>query len=576
LPAGVVSLVSNTLSVAEGDSVAIVVRRTGGTAGAAAFTIGVTGGTATAGTHFAFSGGTFTFANGDAADKTFTLSTVEDLVALDRSVAISISASGGSVLGAITTTTVTIQDNDACTLPDLPNPAAAPGAQALYFTQPPVPVGQVACRVIMSGDAIPAGRMNTALWQVGNARTAVSWDVGQFTGFRPGAAGEWAAHQRGPNNTTGTSAVQLRDGTVGLYVNSASAGVTPNGDILPAVMHVDFPSTADHRPFISANEELVYALDLQVPTAQRTGGGEVYAAAVLRFQETLSGRQVWFSIQALDLRGPQPEQTILDSCAACSQMPIILTTFAPGMRFGHVASDSATFSAAPWSGYRHFEFRVNRAEFSAAIQDVKTRFALNDAQLSPDASDYRLIHLNVNPEVYAPAGGGGRIGVSIQNVVLARHLVRPLLYDRVSFRGANASTSPLLQVFFTTAADGVWDEAKSLHATFPTGGATQEVVVSFRNHAAWAGTLTGLRIDPFDSSNPADCFNVDDIRLMDAAGNTALVWDFNGASGTPVSPFFGWELANIGALWTDGSVWGGCTAGFDPLFRTTTNVPVGR
>ncbi|MBI5308725.1 MAG: hypothetical protein HZB37_10445, partial [Planctomycetes bacterium] len=135
-PAGVLELAAPSLSVTEGGTVQVVVRRVGGSRGSAPFTLLATGGTASVGAHYAFAGGSSAFADGDAADRAYALSTVDDAVRGDRTVVLGLSAGTGTTLGTVRSTTVTIEDDDVCLLPDVPDAAADPGALEVYVTQP--------------------------------------------------------------------------------------------------------------------------------------------------------------------------------------------------------------------------------------------------------------------------------------------------------------------------------------------------------------------------------------------------------------------------------------------------------
>jgi hypothetical protein len=159
----------------------------------------------------------------------------------------------------------------------------------------------------------------------------------------------------------------------------------------------------------------------------------------------------------------------------------------------------------------------------------------------------------------------------------------PPRVTQVVVNAANGVDTPAFastaQLFFITAADGTWDEAKSLRLPFPNTGGQVDLLFDFGAHAQWTGTIVGLRFDPFDcGASPlcdSACFNVADLQLRDALGAPvpALRWTFDGSPVTPVpSPFFGWELANMERTWTDGATFGGCvgpTAAVygDPLIR---------
>ena len=75
----------------------------------------------------------------------------------------------------------------------------------------------------------------------------------------------------------------------------------------------------------------------------------------------------------------------------------------------------AHFADRPFAGYRHFEFRVASRELMMAVQALKRRWP-KLAKLSEAPSDYQLTHINANPEVSAPAGSRGRLGLALRNI----------------------------------------------------------------------------------------------------------------------------------------------------------------
>ena|GEM_PF-1271491 len=105
-----------TYDVAEnGGTATIIVTRTGGSDGAVSVDFAtVAGGTATAGQDYTSNSGTLNWANGDASDKTFTVAIINDaLDEADETVNLALSnPTGGATIGAQSTTTLTITDND--------------------------------------------------------------------------------------------------------------------------------------------------------------------------------------------------------------------------------------------------------------------------------------------------------------------------------------------------------------------------------------------------------------------------------------------------------------------------------
>ncbi|WP_272946224.1 Calx-beta domain-containing protein, partial [Geobacter sp. OR-1] len=112
--AGTLQFSSPTYSVAENGSTAtITVTRTGGTVGAASVQYATSNGTATSGSDYTTASGTLNWANGDSANKTFTVPVTNDTVYEgNETVNLTLSNASGATLGTQTTATLTITDNE--------------------------------------------------------------------------------------------------------------------------------------------------------------------------------------------------------------------------------------------------------------------------------------------------------------------------------------------------------------------------------------------------------------------------------------------------------------------------------
>lgn len=121
--AGTIAFSSATYSVNEADgTILITVNRTGGSTGAASVDYATSPGTAD-GSDFGTALGTLTWADGDAAPKTFSISIVDDTdVEGDETFTLTLSGAQLATLGSPSTATVTIVDNDAV-VPPAPTPA---------------------------------------------------------------------------------------------------------------------------------------------------------------------------------------------------------------------------------------------------------------------------------------------------------------------------------------------------------------------------------------------------------------------------------------------------------------------
>ncbi len=127
-PAGGLRFAVASTSVAEaGGTALIAVSRTGGSAGAVGVTYATSNGSALAGSDYTATTGTLAWADGDAADKAFTVPVASDAAAEgDETVNLALSLpTGGAALGSPSTAVLTIADDDTPAAGALPFAAAA-------------------------------------------------------------------------------------------------------------------------------------------------------------------------------------------------------------------------------------------------------------------------------------------------------------------------------------------------------------------------------------------------------------------------------------------------------------------
>ncbi|MBI5075297.1 MAG: hypothetical protein HZB62_09075 [Nitrospirae bacterium] len=94
-------------------NVTITVTRTGGSSGAASVNYATSNGTAVQPGDYTSASGTLNWADGDAADKTFTVTIINDVtVESSETVNLTLSGATGASLGSPSTATITISDND--------------------------------------------------------------------------------------------------------------------------------------------------------------------------------------------------------------------------------------------------------------------------------------------------------------------------------------------------------------------------------------------------------------------------------------------------------------------------------
>jgi len=140
-PAGTLQFTAASASISEaGGSAVLSVSRTGGSAGAVSVAFATANGTATAGSDFTGQAGTLNWADGDTANKTITVPiTNEGLIEANETFTITLSSPVGATLGAQTSITVTITNDDNATAPGAPvigTATAGNGLAMVAFTPP--------------------------------------------------------------------------------------------------------------------------------------------------------------------------------------------------------------------------------------------------------------------------------------------------------------------------------------------------------------------------------------------------------------------------------------------------------
>jgi hypothetical protein len=248
----------------------------------------------------------------------------------------------------------------------------------------------------------------------------ITWDVGRYTGFHPGTRQTMAQFQRGPQDAAEGTAVQIQGTEVGIWIDSDSPRPRQGAllPVTPAYWWWDVKTAP--RPFQQPDRQLAFSFDMQVPTAQRQGKAEVYVCAYFLLRDQQSGQALWLGASLFDLRSVDrfPDTVHVDNWEAGTGLPILFTALNERSAWLHPAPGSAHFADNTFAEYRHFEFRVSAAELAAAVRAMKSRWP-KFANVSEDASDYQLTHFNVNPEVYAPEGSRGRLGLALRNIRVA-------------------------------------------------------------------------------------------------------------------------------------------------------------
>ena len=286
------------------------------------------------------------------------------------------------------------------------------------FRQPELEGQTVADCVI--GEVHPASeRFYVRLANMGEdaAAAALAWDVGRHTGFRPASGESLVLYQRGPQQAGEGTAVQVRGRELGIWIDSDHP--RPRRGALLPVCPAYWWWNQDRAPwpFREADRELSFSLDLKVPSAERQGQAEVYICAHFLFRDQRSHQQFWFGASLFDLRGAErfPDTVDVDNWEGGTGLPILFSALNEHSAWLHPGPGLSQFTDRPFDDYRRFDFRVGATELRAAIAAMRKR-PPKLADASEDPRDYQLLHFNVNPEVYAPEGSRGRLGLAMRDI----------------------------------------------------------------------------------------------------------------------------------------------------------------
>lgn len=306
------------------------------------------------------------------------------------------------------------------TVEDAAAPCSIPAARVVHtiFRQPEIEDHAVGECVI--GEEKPSSeRFYVRLANIGDQAEidSVAWDLGRYTGFQPATGASLASYQRGPRQASEGTAVQVRGREIGIWIDSDHP--RPHRGALIPVCPGYWWWDLDRAPwpFREPGRELSFSFDLKVPTATRQGNAEVYICAYLLFRERKTNRQFWFGASLFDPRGADrfPDTVHLDDWEGGTGLPILFSALDRRSDWLDPGPDSAEFADHTFEQYRRFDVRVGAAGLQAAITALKKRLP-TAVDASEDPADYQLIHFNVNPEVSAPAGSRGQIGLALRDI----------------------------------------------------------------------------------------------------------------------------------------------------------------
>jgi hypothetical protein len=291
--------------------------------------------------------------------------------------------------------------------------ACEPGSITI-FRQPELTDAKAAAAFVIGEVHPDSDRFYVRIGNYGKTKPIVSqaWDAGAFTGLKVPVG-----FQFGPMADDNSAAVQVHGREIGIWIDSdhprpALGSLLP---ITPAYWWWDYAKAP--MPFAKVGVELAMSFEMKVPTASRDGEAQPYITVNFLFLDTLSQKQFWLAASLFDLRPESqfPDTVHFDGWEGGTQIPILYSALDNKSQWMHPGKDSALFTSQPFAEYRSFDVRVTAAELKNAIHAMQARFPETSA-VSGNPSDLRLVHFNINPEVYAPAGSRGKLGLALRDI----------------------------------------------------------------------------------------------------------------------------------------------------------------
>jgi len=207
---------------------------------------------------------------------------------------------------------------------------------------------------------------------------------------------------------------------VGIHVDTANRKANDLSSVNPLYQFHNSagPGLRDDRffPFAAYESEAELAISFELHVRRirlRSPGSAAYGHPTLEFVDTRSGHHVYFTVLAY---GTVPPGDYLAPDPGTGKV-IVGTTFRPNASYGRSVRDSVLATPDGFddpnlslASHGNFEFRMNRAEFAAALAAARSV----DSAVSPDPADYLMDNFHFNNEVFRD----GEIGITLTNYKL--------------------------------------------------------------------------------------------------------------------------------------------------------------
>jgi hypothetical protein len=292
--------------------------------------------------------------------------------------------------------------------------SGAPSAQVLV--QQPTDVTEV--QSIAYVNRVPTkGTVGVTLWGSHYQLQPTSDEtLKHYTGFSP--PDPQSNYQVSvASDRPGATAIQAHGGEIGINIDSTSiaANLADRFDLGTIVMGADLPTPA--RPF-SSGKNAKYTFVAAIPSSHQTNQGVSQVVAYYNLRDRVHNHAFWFGMVVLDSRGWVQqssrglEQVMWDRG---TRQPIVHATAAHSTRLLDRRYPTAAFGWAPFADRRAYAFVIGAPQLAVAISMMKSKYPELAAKFSSDPADYEIRHINLNPEIYAPQGSTGQVGLCVSD-----------------------------------------------------------------------------------------------------------------------------------------------------------------
>ena len=220
-----------------------------------------------------------------------------------------------------------------------------------------------------------------------------TWDAGSQTGFTPTSP---STAQLGFRAQAGTSTAQIEGDTVGAYLNSQDLPTTRTNRLMMITPQYRYLPGTEPAPFTSSTAVLNGEVDLQIPMAV---GKDTYVTVDLLFLDA-NGTRISFGFKAFQngVRGTTVFGSLYDPS---ENVYIINSPLAPRQQFVSLAPGSSIAGGATWTGYHHFQWTVDQAQFAAALKYLVAKYPGKITSIDPTKYVFSEVHLNAE-FMYSP------------------------------------------------------------------------------------------------------------------------------------------------------------------------------